>query len=166
MFLVNTDFTGYHKISTNNFTQAELTSYITKYESVYLKELMGVALYNLFVASISSGLPTGVYLTIYNAFSEDSESCSNKILISDGMKEMLKGFVFFEYTRNQPIENTTVGNVKNVNENSEVVNGWKAGITEKYNRAIDTYKAIQSYIEENLTDYPTYNGVEKEKIFF
>jgi hypothetical protein len=34
-------------------------------------------------------------------------------------------------------------------------------ITEKYSNALDTYEAIQLYILDNLSDYPTFNGIEK-----
>jgi len=181
MFVTYSDFsTGYYKISTNNFTQTELTAYITRVETKYLKELLGIELYNLFVDSIVSSLPTGVYLTIYNALEYDNTQggiytggilsggmdLSAKIIISEGIKEMLKGFLFFEYNRDQPITNTIAGNVKQSNENSEVVNGWKAGINERYNKAVDNYTAIQAYIQDNLSAYSTFNGVSKGKIFY
>lgn len=171
MFLVASDFTGYHKVSTNNFTQTELTAYITKYELRYLQDLLGYDLSVLFIADLTGGTTppplSAIYLNIYNSLTYDYESGgSNKIIRSEGIKEMLKGFIFWEYTRNQPIENTLVGNVENVNENSVLVNSWKAGINDKYNRAIDTYKAIQLYIEDNSTLYPDYNGVIKEPIYY
>ena len=169
-FLTFTDFnSGKYKIAQDNFSQATLTAYITKFEKRYLQDLMGIELYNLFVADLVSNVPqTQRFEDIYNEFAEDDDglvsglsgmaSTGNKIVRSEGIKEMLKGFIFFEYNRDLPVKNTMTGNVQEDNENSKVLTSLKAGITEKYNEAIATYKAIQWKLEDESATYPEYNG--------
>lgn len=167
-FLTTADFTtGKYKLAQDNYSNVNLAAYIAKYEPIYLRELFGVSLYNLFVADLSSNVPqTARFTAVFNAFAEDDdESDTNNIIVSEGIREMLKGFVFFEYNRDLPVKNTMTGNVAENNENSVNLNGWKAGIMEKYNQAIDTYKAIQRKMEEDPDTYPEYNGVEKEIIW-
>lgn len=168
--------TGKYKIAQDNFSQATLTAYITKFEKRYLQDLMGIELYNLFVADLVANIPqTQRFEDIYNEFAEDDDglvsglsgmaSSGNKIVRSEGIKEMLKGFIFFEYNRDLPVKNTMTGNVQEDNENSKVLTSLKAGITEKYNEAIATYKAIQWKLEDESATYPEYNGVCKEIIW-
>ena len=167
---------GKYKIAQDNFSQATLTAYITKFEKRYLQDLMGIELYNLFAADLVANVPqTQRFEDIYNEFAEDDDglvsglsgmaSSGNKIVRSEGIKEMLKGFIFFEYNRDLPVKNTMTGNVQEDNENSKVLTSLKAGITEKYNEAIATYKAIQWKLEDESATYPEYNGVCKEIIW-
>lgn len=176
-FLTYADFSsGKYKIAQDNYSQATLTAYITKFEKRYLQDLMGIELYNLFVADLVSNVPQAARFTaIYNEFAEDDDgltsglsgqvSVENKIVRSEGIEEMLKGFIFFEYNRDFPVKNTMTGNVQEDNENSKVLNSLKAGIIEKYNEAIATYKAIQWKLEDESSTYPEYNGIEKNIIW-
>jgi hypothetical protein len=186
MFLSSTNFeSGKYKISQNSYTTDDLTTYISKYESRYLIKLLGSDLYDLFIDSLISNIPTNVYLTLYSAFHADNLNSSMvwfpigggkpdysdatncnlpKIIISEGILEMLKGFIFFEYTRDQSIKNTIAGNVQEDNENSKAVSQLQAGIKEKYNEAVSTYQAIQWYISQHMDDYPDFNGVSISEI--
>lgn len=186
-FLTYSDFaTGKYRISMTTDTQTSVTSYITKYEKRYLQNLLGIELYNLFMASLVSNVPTGVYLTIYNEFAEDNDnsgftfqrldgtilesveggSKAGPIVRSEGIKEMLKGFIFFEFTRDQGVKNTPNGNVQAENENAIFVSQNEAFIKGRYNEAVDTYQAIQWYIGQHLDDYPTFNGIVASHIPF
>ncbi len=63
------DFIGENKIATDVFTDAELDAFITIYEAKLLYELMGIELYDLFIADLVGGVPqTAKYVTIYEAF--------------------------------------------------------------------------------------------------
>jgi hypothetical protein len=183
-FLTYSDFaSGKFRISQTIDSQTDLTAYITKYEKRYLQDLMGITMYNAFIASLSSNVPTGVYLTIYNPFAEDNENSGfvfqaldgsiresveagvslQPIVRSEGMKEMLKGFIYFEYTRDQPVKNTPNGNMQAEGENAISLSHLKAGIAEKYNEAVANYEAIQWYIREHSEDYPDFNGVKIDR---
>jgi hypothetical protein len=177
--VVVSDFTDKYKLAVNNFTTTDLQAYITKYEKRYLQDLLGIDLYNLFIASYSSGLPTGIYLTLYNDFAFDNATFgygftplgsdvtiiegnnTQKIIRSEGIKEMLKGFIFWEYSRKQKVKNTTTGNVEETNENSNSLSSLRAFIDANYNEAITSYNAIQEYIRQNLSVYPDFNGLSK-----
>ncbi len=179
MYLVTGDFTGKYAIATDDLTETDLEACIEENEVVYLRDLLGDTLYKLFYADLSAGpalpLQSQRFLNIYNAFSYDSNLTSGdgilsgfnqepKIVVSQGMKEMLKGFVFFEYNTLQPVQNSLIGNVENVSENATRLSMFKAGIKEKYNMAIVNYNAIQSYIKKNRSVYPEFNGICKKII--
>jgi len=185
MFVLTTDFaTGKYRISQNPDDTTALTAYIAKYEPDYLINLLGASLYTTFVADLTGGtaLPflTAKYNTLYQPFAQDNLNVSNvfypigggypdlsdatdsnfeQIIISKGIKEMLKGFIFFEWTRDQAIENTPIGNVEQQGESSSKVKALQAGIKEKFNEAVKTYQAIQWYINQNRSEYSTFNGV-------
>lgn len=164
-FLTTADFsTGKYKIAQDNYSNVNLAAYIAKYEPIYLRQLFGSALYTLFVSDLSSNVPQSARFTaVFNAFSEDDdEAAENTIIVSEGIREMLKGFVFFEYNRDLPVKNTVTGNVTEGAENSNQLNSLKSGIVEKYNAAVTTYQAIQWKMDEAPETYPEYNGVAKE----
>ena len=74
---------------------------------------------------------------------------------------MLVGFIYFEYTRFQKIQNTITGNVNAQNEVSTMASWGETNIYINYNKAIDSYKAIQYHISLNEANYADYNGVCK-----
>lgn len=186
MYLAVADFTEYYKISTNDFEEEDLEGCIADHEEKYLKHLLGIDLYALFKADLTNypadPIPpplTAKYLVIWNPLEFDNTHGGlytggilsdgidvNKINISEGMKTMLKGFIYFEYGRLQAVKASNVGPTENKNENSKVLRGYKASHIARYNKAIESYKAIQAYISQHKSDYPTYNGVEKDIIIF
>lgn len=158
--LQTTDFTGKYAISQNNFNEADLQAFIDKYESKYVYDLLGVELGTLLLADIAAStfLPpvTAIYATIFNVLSQDEP-----LVRSNGIKEMLLGFVYFEFVRTQTVQNTLTGNVLNQNEVATVVDWSSTGVYANYNEAITTYRGIQCYVLDNLTVYPTFKGLMK-----
>jgi hypothetical protein len=168
-----TDFKGKYKLSTGMYDTSKLQDYINRYEPRYLKELLGVDFYNQFIADLdANNLPESpLYLKIYNPLSEDISALGitqtgapfngilsthylygfNSILDSEGIKEMLKGFIYFEYAKDLMNEMTPYGNVKQSAENSEVTGGVVTMIYTRYNEAIRTFQSIQEYILLNLS---------------
>jgi hypothetical protein len=156
LIILTTDFTGKFAIAKNNFS--ELEAYISRYERTYITDLLGADLATLFIADLSSRVPqTDIYLSIFNAFRMDEETC---IVQSWGMKDMLLGFIWWEYMRDLPLRSTDSGIVSNVTENSVVVSAEDM-MNQKYNEAVKSYKAIQWYIDENSESYPDFNGYSK-----
>ena len=147
MFLTPTDFTGKYELHKGMYDTAKLQIYINKYEIRYLKEMLGVDLYNQFIADLTSGanpVPKSPNFTkLFYAFSED---VNYNILDSDGMLEMLKGFIYFEYSKDGFMQQTTYGGVQQTAENSKVLNSLQSMIYARYNEAIRTYRAIQDYV--------------------
>jgi hypothetical protein len=72
------------------------------------------------------------------------------MLDSAGIIEMLKGFIYFEYSKDLYNQMTPYGNVRPKAENSSVVNTLQTMIYARYNEAITTYRAIRNYIFLNF----------------
>lgn len=154
--VVNSDFVGKFELSITQFNTDLIDSYIDRYEKIYLTKLLGVELYNLFIADLDvNNVPqTTKYETIYNALSVD---VYNEVLFSYGMKDLILGVVYYNYTKDNVVKQTPIGSVKSKAENSEVMfnNQW---LTNRYNESLESFKAIQHYILQNENDYPTFNG--------
>jgi len=153
------DFTGRYSIAKNVYTEANIQDYIDYYEKIYLTELLGAELYNLFISDLVSGVPQDpIYQAIFNPFSLDENNC---LIISDGIKDMILGFCFFEIMRKSDAQQTISGNTRNVMDNSSNISQIQAGLYTSYNTSIKSYDAIQWFICDNEVNYPTYNGQEK-----
>ena len=162
--VLNTDFTGKYEIAVDQFNETDINLYIAKYEKKFLIQLLGASLYTTFVADLVNGVPvTAIYLSIFNSFQIDSTTES--INVSNGMKEMLKGFIYYHYLLDDPLKSTTVGMVVQKTETYDNV-GMNGITNSRYNESVDTYMAIQSYINDNPVSYPTYNGQELKYNYF
>lgn len=152
MFLTPNDFSGKYELHTGMYDTATLQTYIDKYEKSYLKNLFGINLYNEFISDLSTTfLPQSPnFIFLFNPFSEDVNMLM--ILESNGIPEMLKGFIYFEYSKDQMMTQTTFGGVQQKSENSVVLNTLQTLIYSRYNEAIISYRAIQNYII--LNDLP------------
>jgi hypothetical protein len=157
LLIQKTDFTGVYALSQS--ISDTIDASIEEYEEKYLIDLLGVELFDLFKASVTSYVPAnGIYKTIYDPIRSDDGNC---IRISQGIKKMLLGFVWFHYVVDNAYRHSDTGIVSGVQEISQQAN-WDSGIVyKKYNSAISDYKTIQWYIENNLSDYPKFNGQSK-----
>lgn len=159
-----TDFVGKYSISQNSFNTTDLQAFIDKYEKVYLRDLLGLTLGDLLYTDIASVtfLPpvTARFTVIFNAIAQEINGCD---VISNGIKEMLLGFIYWEFVKTQSVHNTITGNMIAENEVSSQANWNLTEIYNNYNESIDSYRAIQIYINENSVTYPEYNGKMKVK---
>ena len=163
MFLEPSDFIDKYALSTGMYSTAKLTSYILKYEEQYLVQLFGASLYNEFIADLNGGVPnvpqSPNFLKVFNPFNVDQAGLSgngvlfnststlgNGILMSEGILEMLKGFIYWEFSRDLMNQQTPYGNVKQMAENSIVVDSPHSLMWERYNEGQQTYSTIQEYI--------------------
>lgn len=154
-----TDFSsGQNQINHNGYANSNLQWYIDKYEREYLIDLLGVTLYNLFVADLSGGVPqSAIYEDIYNPI---ATVIGDENLVNRGMKEMIKGFVYFHYVRDDMFKQTPTGAESSKSDNSTGVTLTSLNIQGRINNSVDDYKVIREYIRENETDYPTFLGVD------
>jgi hypothetical protein len=154
--VINSEFVGKYALNLNQYNIDKIDSYIEKYEKHYLSNMLGAELYALFIADLDvNNVPqTTIYENIFNSFIRDYNST---VSTSNGIKEMLLGFIFYHITSDMVVNQTSIGGTKAKNENSTVM-GKNASITTRFNEAVDTYKAIQCYILDNSVDYPTFNG--------
>lgn len=140
------------------YEQTKIQAYIDKYERQYLVKLLGVDLFNLFVADLVAGVPqSAIYLKIYNPFEYDNVNCY--VYISEGMIDMIKGFVYYQYLKDLTNTVAVSGNVRPMGENSENVSTLNSMIYTRYNDSVRTYKTIQKYICDFNSDYLQYNGI-------
>jgi hypothetical protein len=150
-FLNPSDFTGKYELHTGMYDVNKLQAYIDKYEGRYLRQLFGVDLYNSFMSDIDQQTnepksPNFSY--IFNPFAEDVTLYS--MLDSDGILEMLKGFIFFEYAKDLLNQMTPFGNVRQRSENSTAILALQSQSYNRYNEAIRTFRAIRDYIYLNF----------------
>ena len=156
LIIVKEDFVG--KFDLVKSINDKIESYIDAYEENYLRELLGVNLFNSYKADVVNHLPvTASYLTITNPLFVEQSGYS---IVSNGIKDMLLGFIFFEYVRDNKIKQSMSGSVVNGVDSSN--NDFtQEFLFQRYNESIDIYKNIQLYIELNKATYPTYNGFTK-----
>lgn len=150
------DFVGHFSIPQSSYN--ELSAFIDLYEKDYLIQLLGADLYTAFVADLTAQVPQAAkYTYIFAPFYRDH--CFRAV-ISKGMKNMLLGFIFFDYMRQIKYKATESGMVYTNPDTSAAVH---AGSLYKYlNDAVDTYNAIQYYMSViQPSDYPEYNGQSK-----
>lgn len=162
MLLTSDDFVNKYELSVGMYSDNKLDAYIQKYEERYLVHLLGSKLYQDFIDDLDANVPKSPnFKKIFDPFNIDLDSLgsgilygnrngiylgSNSILESEGILEMLKGFIYFEYSKDLMNQQTPYGNVKQRSENSVVVDSPHSLIYSRYNEAIQTYRAIQQYI--------------------
>ncbi len=167
--LVASDFSGQFKLAQNQYT--DLAPYIERYEREYLVKLLGAELYGLFYDDLSndtSQVPLSQkYIDIFDPFQFDD--CG--VVISHGIKFLLKGVIFYHYIKENNLYHTIAGVVSNHVENSDSQAVTTAGaqyITGKYADCLETYDAIQQYIGDHASDYPDFNGtsINRSHVFW
>ena len=153
MFVKISDFVGKYELHTGMYDQAKLQEYIDIYEKRYLIELFGAELYNDFMAdlspSISNPLPQSPnFIFVFNPFYENV--MLHTIIQSEGIKRMLKGFIYFEYLKDTTNQMTPNGVVIPSNENSTTASTLYTMMYARYNEAMRSFRAIQTHITLNL----------------
>lgn len=163
-FITSSDFIDKFELSTGMYADAKIEAYIDRYEDVYIAELFGINLYNEFVADLDiDNVPQDVKFTkVFEPFMEEKDL---RILISKGMKDMLLGFIYFEYQKDQITQSTPAGVVQQQGENSKQIHSHTT-IYGKYNEAVKTYRAIQDYIFLNQATYDGFRGVLKQYAYW
>lgn len=160
-----TDFIDKYAISKSQFNTTDLQAFIDKYELLYLYDLLGVTLGNLFYTDIAANTflppPTVRFATIFNALYQDGDTFCGQIR-SEGVKEMLKGFIYWEFVKSTKTFNTITGTVVGQNEASRETDWNETEVYNNYNQAVHSYRSIQRYIDENSSTYPEYKGLSKQ----
>ena len=153
------DYVGEYQISTDKYSEKTLNVYISKYEKKYLDRLLGCELASLFIADLDpQGVPqTQRFIDIFNSFCKQDE-CGD-LYESDGIKEMLLGFIYFEYVKNNNSGVATSGNTRKVGENSKEAGSMMHDLYARYNLSAVTASSIQWFICDNMDIYPEFEGV-------
>lgn len=163
MIISVSDFTGKYTLSKGMFEDTLIQDYIDRYEPRYLKQLFGVKLYEEFISDLQGNTPQSPnFVKIFNPFSEDVGAyyyhwsrrydTTQTMLDSEGIKEMLKGFIYYEYAKDLVNQMTPFGNTKPQSENSTIANTLFSMMYNRYNEAIRSYQSIQDYILLNQNE--------------
>jgi hypothetical protein len=151
------DFIGKYELHISEFTMPVLNEYILRMEEYLLVELFGKELYDLWNGSAA---PEYTVLTAPLTFQDEC----GKVWQSRGIKDMLTGFIYFDYSRDRYTQQTITGPVKQDGENSGNATHVMSLLTMRYEEALISYQAIQAYIIDNPVTYPEFKGVRKETI--
>jgi hypothetical protein len=151
MFLTPQDFTGKYELHTGLYDQTKLQDYINKYEKRYLIELFGATLFDDFIADldVNNEPESPNFIQIFDEFHQNVNLYH--LLLSEGILEMLKGFIYFEYSKDQMNQQTPFGNVSQLSENSKKVTTLNSMMFTRYNEAVKTYNAIRDFMILNST---------------
>lgn len=159
MFLGLDDFEGKYELHTGMYDQSKLLEYIQIYEEQYLIDLLGATLYDEFISDLdNNNVPESPnFLKIFNPFHLDNTSNGfltsyntyNNVIVSKGIIEMLKGFVYFEYVKDTANQITAQGQKIPTGENSLTATTLYNMMYTRYWEALKTYRAIQWYIYKN-----------------
>jgi hypothetical protein len=157
LLIKNSDFVGTYEVPQT--MNSKLDSYIARYETLYLKKILGVDLFTLFEADITNYVPTTpIYEAIFEPLSVDY-ICDT--YYSEGLKSVLLNMITWDFCKDFPKVNSQVGQVVNSNENSIITDFSR--LYKIYNDSVESIQAIQVYIYLNKENYPDFKG-EKFKL--
>lgn len=157
------DFVNKFEIHTNGYNAVKLAEYIERYKESYLIDMLGVELYDLFLANYETD---AIYTFLYEPFNYQLDECyGNKILKSRGVFDMLLGFIYCHYQEDISAQQTINAPVKVKGQNSERATKFDANFYSRWNESVTTYKAIQEYCLDKETVYPTFKGVKKDHVY-
>lgn len=147
-----------YRLAINPSQSAELQEYIDNAQKEYLVQLFGVELYDLFIADLVSDVPTTArFIKIFEPFIDQT---NDVLTMSDGIKDMLKGFAYYTFLRDHVTRVDTTGISKILGENSQPVSAIYHNITRRYNSSVETFRVIQNYmLVVDPDNYPEFNGV-------
>jgi len=143
----------------DKYTVTNLQKYLDDLEEPYLIKLLGATLFDEFKTDfeIIGTEPTEQrFKDLWNAFHEDFNYL---IYISKGIKEMLVGFIAFEFLRDEMTKKTIGGLVQNEQVNGVIASFQSSDLLNLHNMSVQTYQSIQWKINQDLTTYDGFNGI-------
>lgn len=157
MYIQETDFKGKWEIHQGMYSYEKINGYITRYTPIYMTQLLGAELYKKYLNDQGA---SPCFIKINEPFVEElpnyfgnSLGFNNGLLISDGIKDMMTGFLYFEIMKDDFTQATIYGEVKQIGEVSTKTNALNTLIYNRYNEAVRTYNAIQQYIITHMDDF-------------
>ncbi len=151
---------GKYQINDADVTRQGLKEYIKQNELRFVYELLGVELGDLLLADLDANKKpqTARFVKIFEPLAFDF---AHRLVMSKGIKDILQGFVYSEFVREQNYKNNINGSGSGLYPQGDVISANVAGLAHKYNNAIESFWAVQLYIHENKADYPEFNGTTK-----
>jgi len=178
--LTTDDFSnGFFKLLLDKFGKIRLEQYLIEFDDdQFLAPLFGKDEYAKYKADLDGNFipQTAPYTTVFNALCDEVDPCDyicklrydhgklnhecKELLISKGIKDMLKGFVYYNYLYDPKAQQTPVGVaiLDSANSNAATDDQIASEAEARWNRSIHTYRSIQKYIAANETDFPDFAG--------
>jgi len=151
---------GKYELHTGMSDTPRIQDYIDRYEKRYLIDLFGKALYDEFEADLILGAGTPTEARFLELFEPLAIDYCGRVYNSEGMAEMLKGFIYYEYVKDMTNQMTSIGNVLPKGENSNRATDI-AMLYTRYNEAVKSYRTMVLHICQNLSNYSGYSGNPK-----
>lgn len=161
MIITTADFIDKWTISIG-FGSDKLQEFIDEYEPLLLAEMLGADFADEIQTQFNAGTLTPENQALFDKIYFNANLCGvNRLFVSEGIKIMLKDFIYSHYQVGTLGTPTSQGKIKMKTEGGQLVSDDYTDRFTFYNSGVKTYKAIQKYIEENKEDYPLYKGIEK-----
>jgi hypothetical protein len=157
-YVTEADFINKFELTKSAQTATLIGAYISRYETITLQKLFGVELFDLWEAGLVATDP--IYEFLRDPFTVQLDN--GLILESKGIKDIILGVVYYHYVVDRSTQQTINGRTKSASENADNVNLLQSNVQSRYNEAVSSYHAIQSYVCDNLDVYPTFKGVNEE----
>jgi len=180
-------FKIFYCLPTNCYNGEELIEYIDEYEPQYLNDLLGCELAAQLCQYIKNRKSdpentevVELFENIINPFCKSgnksccTDCCKKCEIKSEGLKKMLTGFIYYEYMIQKIYTAEPLGFTKQKSQKGKQADVCAAEreAERRYNKAIETYKAIQWCIENdgdnlcpcsgsNQSPLSIYKGCEK-----
>lgn len=139
--IVPADFKAQNSIAQREmtFVSVLVQEFIDKYEPMFLKKLLGLTLYDEFIAGLAVTPP------------EDIDPKWIALLDTMDLKPMLVNYVYFWYMENANTLTAGISEVKPKAQNATPVNNW-----DKRVRAWNEMAAMTRIFDLSQVDYPDY----------
>ena len=144
---------GRYSINDDDNTRQNLKEYVRLKERYFLNQLLGIELAGLLIADLDQyKMPQDPRFSAI--FDPLSYEVNNELCYSEGIREILKGLIYSEFTREQNHKNTINGNAQDLYPQGELISSNMAGLTAKYNSIMDSFYAVQYFCIEHKDVYP------------
>ena len=151
MLTTISDYTGYFSLPKNIYTNDELQAYIDRFEEKALRMLLQCE-YDNFEADLLNGLPqTQKWIDVYYPFYK-CDDCGYEYE-SLGLIDLIKSFVFYNYSIESNTTNTILGTVKQRGLASDVVGSQFTRNYIVYNQFVHSFNGIMYEMVESTEEY-------------
>lgn len=131
--------------NTVDSTGSKLSGFIEKYETRFLKELLGKTLLDEFKSGLEEDPVPVKWVDLKN------------ILANNSTKESpIANYVYYWYMRNKSTETASIGEIKPNTENGSMASSVQKQVR-SWNEMVDWNFEVLEFIKDNIIDYPSFN---------
>tara|TARA_R110000868_G_scaffold208116_1_gene457492 strand:- start:1461 stop:2063 length:603 start_codon:yes stop_codon:yes gene_type:complete len=161
MITLTSHFTGVINIANTSSSYSEgeaLAGFIAKYEPIFLKEILGYTLYNLFITNIAD--VSGEYYDLLNgaAYTDANDVATYWDGLNTAGLNPIANFIWVKYQEDLYLQNTSMGimqvkgeNMVNISPSYKIAKAWDEMVTMCWK--------MHDFITVNEADYPDYIGL-------